>query len=171
MDSTSSTSRSTSLAPTPSPVAIQYPEAPDEFNHDHVTYIKRSRLANKGSKGKSHVWKFGEAYVRSSDKKEVKHSHSQVSLSFDAWTSPNTYSILGVIAMWIDKNGNKRSDVLGIRRMYGEEGGENIGSIVLGLLDEYEISGDQLGYFMLDNHPSNDAAVEYILKEHCPFLT
>ena len=104
-------------------------------------------------------------------KEELKHSHSQISLSFDAWTSPNMYSILGVIAMWIDKNGNKRSDVLGIRRMYGEKGGENIGLIVLGLLDEYEISGDQLGYFMLDNHPSNDAAVEYILKEHCPFLT
>src|SRR6266480_8071815 len=75
MDSTSSTSCSTSLAPTPSPISIQYPEAPDEFNHDHIMYIKRSRLANKERKGKSHVWKFGEAYVQSSDKKEVYYCY------------------------------------------------------------------------------------------------
>jgi hypothetical protein len=301
MDSTPTplSSRSTPSA-TLSSASFQYSEGPDEFNSDHVRYVKRSKLATKCRDGRSHIWKYGEAYIRSSDKKEVyycyecaaashkqklfvlngtgeaatylekKHyidkktgvkrtrpsvlerqragplfyqswldrfkillirwivccyisffqieniyfrellfflspqliellpkarstirkwiieefrkrkedlkeelqlARSSISLSFDAWTSPNTYSILGVIAMWIDKDGKKRSTVLGIRRMYHEKSGENIGEVVLKLLDEYNVSGDQIGYFMLDNHGSNDSAVDHILKKLRPDMS
>ncbi|KAG9375780.1 Dimer-Tnp-hAT domain containing protein [Pyrenophora tritici-repentis] len=40
-------------------------------------------------------------------------------------------------------------------------------SVVLELLEEYDISGDQIGYFMLDNASANDTAVEFILKDLC----
>jgi hypothetical protein len=33
------------------------------------------------------------------------------------------------------------------------------------------MGGEQIGYFMLDNASSNDAAVEHILRELCPWIT
>ncbi|KAM4060321.1 restless-like transposase [Hirsutella rhossiliensis] len=72
--------------------------------------------------------------------------------------------------MWIDATGKRRSTVLGMRRVHGEHSGENLGSTVLELLTEYDIGGDQIGYFMLDNASSNDTAVEFILKELCPWM-
>jgi hypothetical protein len=103
-------------------------------------------------------------------REDLRLSRSRISISFDLWTSPNPYAILGVIAMWIDATGKRRATVLGIRRVYGEHTGENLGSVVLELLKEYDISGDQIGYFMLDNASSNDTAVEFILKELCPWM-
>ena len=72
--------------------------------------------------------------------------------------------------MWIDATGKRRTTVLGMRRVYGEHTGENVGSIVIELLNEYNIGGDLIGYFMLDNASSNDTAVEFILKELCPWM-
>lgn len=103
-------------------------------------------------------------------KEDLHHARSRVSISFDLWTSPNPYAILGVIAMWIDSGGRRRSTVLGMRRIYGEHSGENIASVVIELLKEYNIGGELVGYFMLDNASSNDAAVEFILKELCPWM-
>src|SRR5258708_40151164 len=57
-----------------------------------------------------------------------------------------------------------------MRRAYGEHTGENVGSIVIELLNEYNIGGDLIGYFMLDNASSNDTAVVFILKELCPWM-
>ncbi|KJZ69640.1 hypothetical protein HIM_10979 [Hirsutella minnesotensis 3608] len=103
-------------------------------------------------------------------KEDLQRSRSRISISFDLWTSPNPYAILGVVAMWIDATGKRRSTVLGMRRVHGEHSGENLGSTVLELLKEYDIGGDQIGYFMLDNASSNDTAVEFILKELCPWM-
>ena len=102
---------------------------------------------------------------------DLHQARSRVSISFDLWTSPNPYAILGVVAMWIDATGKRRSTVLGMRRVYGEHTGENVGSIVIELLKEYNIDGDLIGYFMLDNASSNDTAVELILKELCPWMS
>ncbi|KAG9382389.1 hypothetical protein A1F94_006310 [Pyrenophora tritici-repentis] len=55
-----------------------------------------------------------------------------------------------------------------LRRTYTIHG--NLGSVVLELLEEYDISGDQIGYFMLDNASANDTAVEFILKDLCPWM-
>ncbi|KAJ0129553.1 54S ribosomal protein L4, partial [Fusarium oxysporum f. sp. albedinis] len=294
--------------PTPSPAPFQYPEPPDEFVQDNITYLNREKTTKKAARlGSSHVWKYGLRYIRDSDKKEVYYCHecaagkhkqelfiingtsgvrnhleqkhqidpqsgikkpsrtrksvleqqrsaaatntffwkdsiekfkellvrwivychiaffqfenqyfrellfflnpallshlpkaaktirswvmdafrskkqrlredlrqarSRISISFDLWTSPNPYAVLGVIAMWIDTAGKRQTTVLGIRRVYGEHTGENIGSAILELLREYDVGGDQIGYFMLDNASSNDTAVEFILKELCPWMT
>jgi hypothetical protein len=103
-------------------------------------------------------------------REDLQRSRSRISISFDLWTSPNPYAILGVIAMWIDATGKQQITVLGMRRVYGEHSGENVGSVIIELLEEYGVGGDQIGYFMLDNVSSNDAAVEFILKELCPWM-
>ncbi|KAL9572045.1 hypothetical protein ACKAV7_003762 [Fusarium commune] len=103
-------------------------------------------------------------------REDLQRSRSRISISFDLWTSPNPYAILGVIAIWINTTGKRRTTVLGIRRVYGEHTGENLRSVVLKLLKEYDISGDEIGYFMLDNASSNDTAIRFILKELCPWM-
>lgn len=104
-------------------------------------------------------------------KEDLCHSRSRISVSFDLWTSPNSSAILGVVGMWIDATGKRRLTVLGMRRVYGEHSGENLGSVILEVLEEYGIGGDEIGYFMLDNASSNDTAVEFILKELCPWMS
>ncbi|PWI65082.1 hypothetical protein PCL_07381 [Purpureocillium lilacinum] len=103
-------------------------------------------------------------------REDLQRSRSRISISFDLWTSSNPYSVLGVVAMWIDTAGKRRTTVLGIRRVYGEHTGEHLGLVVLELLKEYDIGGDQIGYFILDNASSNDHAVELILKELCSLM-
>lgn len=56
-------------------------------------------------------------------------------------------------------------------RVYSEYSGEAIGSIILELLKEYDVSRELIGYFMLDNALSNDAAVEVILKDLCLWMS
>ncbi|KAI1181444.1 hypothetical protein F5B17DRAFT_444991 [Nemania serpens] len=74
---TSSPTPTSSSAPTPSPTPPSpYEEPPDELIQDRITYVKRASVAKKGSqKGLSHIWKYGIAYIRQSDKKEVYFCH------------------------------------------------------------------------------------------------
>jgi hypothetical protein len=104
-------------------------------------------------------------------KENLRLSRSRISISFYLWTSPNPYAVLEVVAMWIDSSGVRRSTVLGVRRVYGENSGENLGMLVLELLQDYRICGDQRGYFMLDNASSNDTTVEFVFKELCPWMS
>ncbi|KAH6645681.1 hypothetical protein BKA67DRAFT_541850 [Truncatella angustata] len=61
---------------TPSPAPLQYPEPPNEFAQDNITYLNREKTTNKAARlGLSHVWKYGLRYIRDSDKKEVYYCH------------------------------------------------------------------------------------------------
>ena len=68
---------SPSTTPSPAPVqTVQYPEPPDEFIQDRISYVKRAKIAKKGERqGSSHIWKYGLKYIRGSDKKEVYYCH------------------------------------------------------------------------------------------------
>ena len=70
--------------------------------------------------------------------------------------------------MWINATGKRRTTVLDIQRIYSEYTGENVRLIILKLLKEYDISGDRIRYFILDNVSLNDTAIEFILKKFYP---
>ncbi|RKK90839.1 hypothetical protein BFJ68_g16357 [Fusarium oxysporum] len=45
---------------TPSPAPLQYPEPPDEFVQDNITYFNREKTTKKAARlGSSHIWKYG----------------------------------------------------------------------------------------------------------------
>ena len=46
-------------------------------------------------------------------------SLSDVSLSFDGWSSPNGLSLLGIVAHWIDKDCALRNALIGMPRIEG----------------------------------------------------
>ncbi|KAL5610443.1 hypothetical protein FOBRF1_006560 [Fusarium oxysporum] len=65
-------------------------------------------------------------------REDLQRSRSRISIYFDLWTSPNPYAILGVIAMWIDTTGKRRTTVLGIRRVLTPQRREEFAAIIIG---------------------------------------
>jgi hypothetical protein len=95
-------------------------------------------------------------------RRQLRKARSNIHLSFDLWTSPNYYTIISVVAHFIDSKGCRETKVLAIRRLKGEHSGENIAASVLQVIKEYKIR-DRVGFFVLDNASSNDVAVDRIL--------
>lgn len=60
--------------------------------------------------------------------------------------------------------------MLAFRRIYGSHSGENQPEVLIEVINEYGI-GNQLGYFVSDNHGANDSAVRLILAEFLPRLS
>lgn len=50
-------------------------------------------------------------------RKGLRSACSTISISFDLWTSPNAFGVLGVIAHFISKTGKRRDVVLGLREV------------------------------------------------------
>src|SRR2546429_8651196 len=46
-------------------------------------------------------------------------SDGQIHLSFDAWTSPNSLAMMGVVAHWMDEKQQLRTTLLGLRQLIG----------------------------------------------------
>jgi len=92
----------------------------------------------------------------------MKAARSLILISFDLWTSPNAYAILGVVAHYIDRSGNRRHVVIGLCEVLGEYSGENIAVVLVALFKEYKIAR-KIGYFMADNAESNDKCIDAVL--------
>ena len=103
-------------------------------------------------------------------RKELRGARSAISISFDLWTSPNAFGVLGVIAHFISKTGKRRHAVLGLREVVGEHSGENMAAVLLEIFKDYRISGN-IGYFMADNAESNDTCIEAILRALYPGMS
>jgi len=100
----------------------------------------------------------------------MQEAHSSISISFDLWTLPNYLAILGVVAHFIDKNGKRRTAVLGLRELEGEHSGENMADVLLQIFKDYNISG-RIGYFMADNASSNDTCIDAVLQALYPKMS
>ncbi|OBS17625.1 hypothetical protein FPOA_11942 [Fusarium poae] len=103
-------------------------------------------------------------------RQEMQTAHSNISISFDIWTSPNYQAILGCVAHFINRSGKRRTVVLALRELVGEHSGENMADVLLHIFDDYGISG-RIGYFMADNASSNDACIDLVLKALYPNMS
>jgi len=101
---------------------------------------------------------------------DMEEAHSNISISFDLWTSPNYRAILGCVAHFIDKNGKRRTAVLALRELVGEHSGENMADVLLHIFNDYKIS-DRIGYFMADNASSNDTCIDLVLQALYPKMS
>ncbi|OBS15743.1 hypothetical protein FPOA_13469 [Fusarium poae] len=103
-------------------------------------------------------------------RQEMQTAHSNISISFDIWTSPNYQAILVCVAHFINRSGKRRTVVLALRELVGEHSGENMADVLLHIFDDYGISG-RIGYFMADNASSNDACIDLVLKALYPNMS
>ncbi|KAI8412315.1 hypothetical protein FOFC_08945 [Fusarium oxysporum] len=89
-------------------------------------------------------------------------------LTFDLWTSPQKYALLGVAVHFTDALKRPETSLLALRRLCGQHSGENIGPTLREVLSEYEISAEELGYFTCDSADANDSAVNEIIAALLP---
>jgi hypothetical protein len=91
---------------------------------------------------------------------EVLHGAPHlVHITADGWTAPNDLPLLGVIAHFVNENGWLDHIILGLREIEGVHTGENLCTVLVEILSEYQI-WTKLGYFVLDNAANNDTMLE-----------
>ncbi|KAF5229122.1 hypothetical protein FANTH_14297 [Fusarium anthophilum] len=83
----------------------------------------------------------------------------RINSSFDAWSSRRFTSLLGLTVHFLDDNGKFRTFLLGLPRIEGRHGGENLADCISEILHEYEVE-ERTGYFVTDNA----AATTRVLK-------
>lgn len=85
-------------------------------------------------------------------------SRAMVHISFDLWTSPNHYCMLGVVCHFIDKWWVNRTVLLALRPLKGAHCGVNIGNILIEVLKAYALE-KLLGFCVTDNAGDNDTSM------------
>jgi hypothetical protein len=93
-------------------------------------------------------------------KKSLASARSKINISFDAWSSPNHLSLLGVVAHWLNESRKLKTALLALRPVEGHYGHE-IADTVLPVIKLFEIEGN-LGAFQIDNATNNDTALKAI---------
>jgi hypothetical protein len=67
---------------------------------------------------------------------KIRQSPFRFHWTFDLWTSPNQYPILGIIAHWMTVNGKNQASLLSMRVMQGANSGEKQGAVFWDLIRE-----------------------------------
>jgi hypothetical protein len=88
----------------------------------------------------------------------LQASRAMVHISFDLWTSPNHYCMLGVVCHFIDKNWVNRTVLLALKPLKGKHCGVNIGNILIEVLKAYSLF-EFLGFCVTDNAGDNDTSM------------
>jgi hypothetical protein len=104
------------------------------------------------------TWIMNTYHERVADvKRSLANSRSKINLSFDAWSSPNHRSLLGVVAHWIDEKRTLKTALLALRPLKGHTGND-MAEALIPVVKLFGI-GDKLGAFQMDNATSNDTAM------------
>ncbi|SCN83712.1 uncharacterized protein FFE2_05497 [Fusarium fujikuroi] len=95
---------------------------------------------------------------------ELLAASSLISLSFDLWTSPNGYTILGVLAHYITVAGFPTHKVIAFRKLEGAHSGENQAVIIDDVCRTFNLPSHKLGFFTLDNIESNTTCLTALFR-------
>jgi ribosomal protein L37AE/L43A len=95
-------------------------------------------------------------------KQQLHSALSEIHLACDVWTTEyKKKAFLGVVAHFVDAEGNYRKALLGLPQLLGSHGGQLQAEHVNRMIDWYEIA-HKLGYYTGDNHGSNDKCCRFI---------
>jgi hypothetical protein len=87
---------------------------------------------------------------RASVTKLLASAQSKIHLSFDNWSSGNHLAFTAVVAHFCSPAFSIESILIGFRELRGPHSGENIAEVVDEVLQDYGITPDQIGCFILD---------------------
>jgi hypothetical protein len=90
-------------------------------------------------------------------------SKSRIHLSFDLWSAPNHYSMLGIVCHFVDTQFKVRTILLGMKRLFGPHSGDNMAQLVITTIQLYRLEA-RLGFCVMDNAGDNDTALMSIEK-------
>jgi hypothetical protein len=95
-------------------------------------------------------------------------SGTKIHISFDLWSSPNHFSILGIVGHFIDIEFKACTVLLGMKRLLGPYSRENIAHLLIKVIKAYKLA-KVLGFCVLDNTGDNDTFLgtvqAYLLSE------
>lgn len=94
-------------------------------------------------------------------KQNLKNALSKIHVSCDLWTSPNGLPILALIFHYLGANKKVRRTVAALRELSGSHTGENLASVVMEVVKDWDIQ-HKLGYFMMDNASDNDVMIRHV---------
>lgn len=100
-------------------------------------------------------------------KNELARSPYKKHLTFDLWTSPNQYALLGITVHFVDHSQQLQFRLLALKRIFGSHGGENLGPVLQGVIEDFALS-DTIGYLTADNADSGDLAVRELFQALLP---
>jgi hypothetical protein len=98
-------------------------------------------------------------------RKEINNARSQIHITYDGWKSDNGIPMIGVVAHFVDRNLQLKTILLGLREIQGSHTGENIAEVIRIVLQDYRVSPETLGYYVLDNATKNDTCVESLAND------
>lgn len=93
----------------------------------------------------------------------VTSAYSRINTSFDAWSSNNDLLLLGVVAHFLDEKHELKTLLSGLPEINSHSGIEQA-RVLLQVLQDYGIDGNNLGWFVLDNASNNDTALADLAK-------
>ena len=88
---------------------------------------------------------------------------NQIYLLFDLWTSPNSVTLMAVIAHYVNKKFRNTSRLIALRNLNGSHSGANITELLIKIIKKFNIQ-DFLGYFVTDNADNNDICIDAVLR-------
>jgi hypothetical protein len=88
-------------------------------------------------------------------KSRLHSALTDIHISCDLWTSPNSLPILGLVSHYIAQDGQLESATLALVEMEGEHSGENLAKYLQEVVADWGISS-KLGYIQMDNATNND---------------
>jgi hypothetical protein len=95
------------------------------------------------------------------------HIRYKKHLTFDLWTSPNQYALLGITVHFVDHSQQLQFRLLALKRILGSHGGENLGPVLRGIIEDFALS-EAVGYLTADNANSGDSAVRELFQSLLP---
>ena len=88
---------------------------------------------------------------------------SQIHLSFDLWTSPNSVTLMAVVAHYVDKKFRNTSRLIALRNLNGSHSGANMAELLIEIIKKFDIQ-DLFGYFVTDNADNNNICIDVVLR-------
>jgi hypothetical protein len=122
-------------------LSLNYPQVEKRAISSHSTVSKRI----------DKLWLSTQDLVR----KRIQSALSKIHFAADIWTSPNRILFLGICIHFVDRDTQQHMKaLLGLRPILTHRGDEQAAEI-LSLFEDFGVI-PKLGYFIGDNHPSND---------------
>lgn len=106
-----------------------------------------------------------ESYVLDKEvlKQKLQSSLTSIHLSLDAWTSPNRKTFIAICSHFINDTGVLRKALLALPFLPGKHGGDKQVEVLWQVLKDYQIL-NKVGYYVGDNHGSNDKLLRELFK-------
>jgi hypothetical protein len=98
---------------------------------------------------------------------QLSQALSKVHLSFDGWTTKGgKRGFLGIVAHYVDSKGDLQDLPIALPQLTGAHSGKRMAEVIIKTLQDFNITSQSIGYFVLDNASNNDSTVATLAQKY-----